>query len=89
MVLKAVEGTGKPEFEQRIASMVQETKAQVGWDVGSDTRFFCVEKFARTRFVKTTSGGIMGPRFWDITEHAKSGATDMEVADALRQQTWT
>jgi hypothetical protein len=28
MVLKAVEGTGKPEFEQRIASMVQETKGK-------------------------------------------------------------
>jgi hypothetical protein len=48
-----------------------------------------VEKFARTKFVKTTSGGIMGPRFWDITEHARSGATDVDVADALRQQTWT
>jgi DNA invertase Pin-like site-specific DNA recombinase len=48
----------------------------------------CVEKFARTRFVKTTSGGIMGPRFWDITKHAKPGATDVDVADALRQETW-
>jgi hypothetical protein len=88
MVLKLVDGTGTPEFEQRIASMVLDTKAQVGWDVSSDTRFFCVEKFASTRFVKTSSGGIMGPRFWDITKHTKPGATDAEVADALRQETW-
>ena len=32
--------------------------------------------------------GQLGPRFWDITKHAKPGATDAEMADALRQETW-
>ena len=88
MVLKLVEGFGKQEFEQRINGMVQATKAKVGWDVSSDTRFFCVEKFAATSFVKKSSGGIMGPRFWDITKNVKPGITDAEIAEALRQQSW-
>jgi hypothetical protein len=88
MELKQVEGIANPVFEQRIVAMVQETKAKIGWDVSHDTRFFCVEQFVPTRFVKASPHGIQGPRFWDITEQAKPGATDQEVAGALRQTVW-
>lgn len=89
MELTIVEGTGsdRPEFRERIKLMVAASKAKLGWDVSGDMRFFCVEKFEPTEFKKTSSGGIQGPRFLDVSEQAKSHS-DLELAQLLRNQTW-
>ena len=88
MSLKLVEGAGNPEFERRIRGMVKDSKSEIGWDVSSDKRFFCVEKFAPTEFWKDSSGGIQGARFWDITELVKEDTTDAELAEELRRVKW-
>lgn len=81
-------GVDRPEFRQRIEGMVIDSKQKVGWDVSSDMRFFCVEKFQPTNFKKTSSGGIQGPRFWDISAQAKNEPNDSELAEILRKNTW-
>ena len=88
MALRLAEGTGNTNFEICIRGMVQDTKTQVGWDVSRGHRFFCVESFAATDFKKTSSGGIQGARFWDVTSYVKPGLTDTELAGTLREQVW-
>ena len=90
MVLTLVEGAeDKPEFQQRIVSMVQDTKAQVGWDVSDDHRFFCVEKFLPTSFRKNLSRRHHGDRVSRTSPlTSRLGVTDDKVAAALNGQTW-
>ena len=88
MRLIPVEGAANALFEGRIVQMVADTKAQVGWDVSSEMRFFCVEKFIPTEFIKISPGGIMGKRLWDVTDYVKPGMTDVEFAEVLRHHDW-
>ena len=88
MKLNLVKGTANQAFEDRIVHMVEETEEEVGWDVSSGLRFFCVDEFIPTFFEKTSPRGIMGRRFWDVTEYVNPGMTDSEFAEVLRQHTW-
>ena len=88
MALRLAEGTDSADAERRVRGIVQETATALGWDVRRDHRFFCVEAFAPTDFKKTTPGGIMGARFWDVTDYLKLGTTDEGLAEALRGRTW-
>ena len=89
MQLTLVEGTERPEFRERIAGMVIDSKQKVGWDLTSDTRFFCADQFLPTEFEKTSWGGIQGPRFWDISEQVKkAGGNDSKLAELLRNEKW-
>src|ERR1017187_2680253 len=81
-------GTDRPEFRQRIIGMIADSKSEIGWDLESDYRFFCAEEFIPTHFEKTSSGGIQGPRFWDISEQAELANNDSEIAARLRNVTW-
>lgn len=86
--LELIEGADKPEFRTRIGRMIAETKETVGWDVSTDTRFFCVDEFSPTLFKKTSPGGIQGPRFWDISRFANQTNSNSELADCLRSEKW-
>lgn len=88
MHLKLFTGEDRTEFRDRIDGMIKETKEQVGWDLTSGTRFFCVANFFETEFKKTSPGGIMGGRYWDITEQLKSASSDEILAQNLRKDTW-
>ena len=79
MQLTLVSGTDRPYFHERIKGMIADTKTEVGWDLDSDVRFFCAEQFVPTHFEKTTSGGIQGPRFWDISAQAEKTNNDGEL----------
>jgi hypothetical protein len=81
-------GTDRPEFRQRIIGIIADSKTEVGWDLESDYRFFCTEEFVPTLFEKTSSGGIQGPRFWDISAQAENANNDAALAALLRNATW-
>jgi hypothetical protein len=86
--LTLVHGDERPEFRERIKGMVVDSKQKVGWDLSNDLRFFCVDQFLPTDFVKTSWGGIQGARFWDISEQVEKAGSDAELADLLRHQKW-
>ena len=86
--LNLFSGTDRPEFRRRIAGMIADSLAEVGWDIKSDHRFFCVENFIPTDFKKTSPGGIQSPRFWDVTKLAEKSKDDTEFAALLRNKTW-
>jgi len=88
MQLTLFSGPDRPEFRQRIIGIIADSKTEVGWDLESDHRFFCAEEFIPTFFEKTSSGGIQGPRFWDISAQAEKANNDAALADLLRKVTW-
>jgi len=89
MQLKLVKGEDRPEFHERIERMVVDSKQDIGWEISSGMRFFCAVQLVPTDFEKTSSGGIQGPRFWDISEQVeKAGSDDLKLAELLRNQKW-
>ena len=88
MQMTLFSGTDRPEFRQRIIGIIADSKTEVGWDLESDYRFFCAEEFVPTLFEKTSSGGIQGPRFWDISAQAEKAINDAALAGLLRKVTW-
>lgn len=89
MQLTLFTGEDRPEFRNRIEGMVTDSKQKVGWDMSSGTRFFCAVELLPTDFKKTSPGGIMGPRFQDISEQVgKTGSDDLKLAELLRHEEW-
>jgi hypothetical protein len=89
MQLTLVDGIERPDFRERIKGMATDSKQKLGWDLSSDMRFFCADRFLPTDFEKVSSGGIRGPLFWDISEQVeKAGADDSKLAELLRNQKW-
>lgn len=88
MQLKLIKGEERPEFRERINGMVLDSKEKVGWEISNGFRFFCTNQFLPTEFEKTSFGGIMGPRFWDISDYVKKARSDSELAEILRQHKW-
>lgn len=86
--LTLIRGDDRPEFRERIEGMVSDSMSKVGWDIGNDYRFFCANQLLPTEFVKTSWGGIQGPRFWDISEYVNKTESDTELAELLRNLTW-
>jgi hypothetical protein len=88
MQLTLFSGKESPEFRERIKGMVVDSKQKVGWDLSGDYRFFCAEQLLPTDFIKTSSGGLRGTQFLDISEQVKKAGSDAELADLLRHQKW-
>ena len=88
MKLNFFYGKESSDFRERIKGMVADSKQKLGWDMSSGTRFFCADQFLPTEFVKTSWGGIQGPRFWDISEQVKKAGTDAALAELLRHEQW-
>ncbi|HMG04851.1 MAG TPA: hypothetical protein VK581_05280 [Chthoniobacterales bacterium] len=88
MKLTLVTGIDRPAFHQRIKGMVADSKKKLGWDLTSDTRFFCADQLVPTDFRKTSWGGIQGARFWDISDQVGKAGSDAELADLLRHEEW-
>ncbi len=89
MQLTLFSGADRPEFRQRIIGIIADSLTEIGWDLKSDNRFFCAEAFIPTFFAKTSSGGIQGPRFWDVSAQVeKADNNDIELAGLLRNVTW-
>lgn len=83
-----VSGAYDSDCLRRIEGIVADTKKKPGWDVSSGYRFFCVDKFIPTLFVKKTAGGIQGARFYDVSQIVKDDASAEGLAQALRDQQW-
>ena len=83
-----VAGQYDADCAKRVAGIIQDTKTVLGWDIASDHRFFCVEKFYPTDFRKNTPGGIQGARFYDLSGVIREDVSVQELANELRQKTW-
>ncbi len=75
--------------EQRIIAAA--TRAQsYGWDLSTGHKFYLCDGMEETAFRKTTAGGIMGHRYFDLESVLGRKLPDNlgELADELRRHTW-
>ena len=61
-----------------------------GWDITTGHKFYLCDRLVETDFHKTSSGGIMGHRYFDLEKvlGVKIPSSTDDLASALREQTW-
>ncbi len=77
------------EEKQRILGVTRKAQEH-DWDVSVDRKFYLCDEMAETDFRKTSPGGIMGHRYFDLRGVLDGEIpTDIgELATQLRQRTW-
>lgn len=83
-----VEERNTDEYDQKIIDMIIEAKTECGHLVNTGHRFFCGKEIYETEYIKESSGGIMGARFHNMKEVAKSYQSLGELAQILRTVKW-
>ncbi|SRR5712692_1742445 len=75
--------------EERILEATKEAETR-GWDITFGHKFYLCDALQETDFRKTSHGGIMGHRYFDLEEVLENRVPeDMSaLAASLRQRTW-
>ncbi len=85
-----IEGQPPADFETTIADTYTESHAKYGYLLTDLRRYFFVDGYSKTEFIKNTKGAIMGTRYIDLSEingYSKSmGAKD--IAQLLNGKIW-
>lgn len=77
------------EQKERLTIAIKDT-IDNGWSIGEGHRFFLLKNFEETDFRKTSKGGIFRVRRFDLEKELEQvPATVREIAEALREKTWT
>ena len=63
---------------------------QQGWDLTTGYQFFLCDDMCDTMFRKSSAGGIMGHRYFDLRDHFSGSvpAKLAEIAERLREDQW-
>jgi len=91
LTIKKHNSTVTSEQKQNIQKMVEDAKFRLGWDISKNHKFFCVDKFHETLFVKNTANGLQGRKYFDLEEKLGKATFEntQEIANLLRQTKWT
>jgi len=75
---------------KRIARASVEGMHQQGWDLTTGHQFFLCDHMSDTMFRKSSPGGIMGHRYFDLREHFSGGVPIQlaDIAERLRGHQW-
>jgi hypothetical protein len=78
-----------PDEKQRILGATEEARMR-GWYVATGHKFYLCDRLQETNFRKTSRGGIMGHRYFDLEEVLETTVSqDVSVlAASLRLRTW-
>jgi hypothetical protein len=94
LVIKDSEVQLSDDQVQRIKAVMQIGSAR-GWGVTKGHRFFLVEKFHKTDFRKSSSGGLWGTKYFSLNgyfeEHVKKHhelPSVEDITNVLRSKTW-
>lgn len=88
---------GKPQLgkitseqEHTIKKVIVEAKEKMGIDISEGHRFFLVDKYYETEFIKPTKGGLMGTKYFDLADidGYQKNMTSKEVANLLNGKLW-
>ncbi|MNP66882.1 hypothetical protein D3C76_1626430 [compost metagenome] len=77
------------EQEQNILGAIRSSQSY-GWDVGRDHKFFCVDEFVETSYIKTSKYPLQGTKFFDLNEIIDSNIekSSQSIAKILDQKLW-
>jgi hypothetical protein len=76
--------------QKRVVEASRSARDNHGWDTCKAHRFFLCDELLETEFTKTSPGGIMNRRYFDLGDvlTAEPPASLKELATLLRQRTW-
>ena len=73
---------------QRIARASGAAMDQQGWDLTTGYQFFLCDEMSNTVFRKSTPGGIMGHRYFDLRSYFSDGVPTQLVGIAKRLESY-
>ncbi len=82
-----VEGRDTDEYDARLIAIIRDAQKECGWDISSNTRFFCGEPM-ETNYRKSSPYGIFGSRFVNLQEVIGDFQDASDVAEKLKDKQW-
>lgn len=82
-----VTGRDTSEYDDRLRQIIIDAKTECGYEIATSHRFFCGVPIV-THFPKTSSGGIMGARLYDLRDDIGEFANAAELAEKLGRASW-
>ena len=82
-----VEGRKTDEYDDRLVAIIRDAQKECGWDISSNTRFFCGEPM-KTNYRKSSPYGIFGPRLVNFKEVIGDFQDASDVAEKLKDKQW-
>ena len=76
------------EQEKRLTEAIKESNNN-GWSLSSGHRFFLLNEFCKTNFRKTSPGGMIRSKYFNLENYFDSVPNNMkELAEGLKTKTW-
>lgn len=76
--------------KETVKKVIQKAKEEQGFLIAKGHRFFFVDKFEEMEYKKTTPGGLMGQRYFDLADVPGFNLklSTKEIADLLDKKEW-
>lgn len=87
LVKSYVKGKSTDKYDEKIINIISDAKLVCGYNIETGHRFFCGD-LQLTDFRKTSIGGIMGARIFDLKQHSSAWDNPKNLALALKNVTW-
>jgi hypothetical protein len=83
-------GVATTQQQSNIINIINEAKSNLGWNISLGHKFFCVDKFYKTNFIKNTPNGLFGKRYFDLNEYLglEGEIETSEIAELLKKVDW-
>lgn len=92
IVTNQTNGVPTNEQIQNIINIVNDAKIDLGWNIAEGHKFFCVDSFEKTSFLKNTPNGLFGRRYFDINDYvgekSDTNLATSEYAEKLKKIDW-
>lgn len=89
LIIKSQTTTITSEQEKNILEAIKSSKGY-GWKVEKDHKFFCVDQFVETNFMKSSKFPLQGTKFFDLDELIGTEAekSSQNIAKLLEGKIW-
>jgi hypothetical protein len=92
IVTNTTNGVATDLQKQNILDIVNDAKVDLGWNISEGHKFFCVDKFYKTKFWKNTPNGLFGRRYFDINDYVGCNSDNTletsDYAEKLKTVDW-
>lgn len=72
VIFDTTHGEATEEQKNNILNIIIAGKENLGWNLNKGNKFFCVDNFYRTNFIKNTPNGLFGKRYFNLNEYTNT-----------------
>lgn len=87
LIKTLIQGRDTNDYDQKIIDTIADAKKLCGYEIEIGHRFFCGSPM-ETDYIKSTSGGIQGARFVNLSDVIGDFVDIADVAEKLRGKQW-